>query len=99
MINGPRCRHPTPQEGFMKGNSWFLIAAMVFTASGASLAETLEGKPVAVKRLPPSAFQTLIPSEIKELRKMGCRVPQSFDASMPDNVAIGQFAQYGQKDK
>ena len=51
-----------------------------------------------VVRLPPSAFPKLPPAVRAVLQRRGCTIPQSFQATAPENVVRGEFLKRGQQD-
>jgi hypothetical protein len=51
-----------------------------------------------IRRLPPEIFANLPDNILKELKKRGCTIPQSYASSDPHNVIQGQFQAKGQMD-
>ena len=49
-------------------------------------------------RLPPAAFRELPKGLVRELQKLGCRIPQASGVAEPHNVIRGEFAKTGQTD-
>ena len=71
---------------FVLGVSLLLVAG----ASGTELGQVY-------KPLSPADFPSLPAHVKKELDKMGCRIPQAYEAQ-PNNAVQGEFAKKGQKD-